>query len=362
MERDKDQTISDSNPMGTDGFEFVEFAVKDTRPLGELFESLGFVKTAYHRSKNIALYGQGAINFLVNGESNSFASQFFEKHGESACSFAIRVADAEYAYQRALKLGARPGPSDGDLEALGIPAIMGIGGSLLYFVDRYKNHESIYDTAFHPIITEKKVESGHSIHELDHLTHNVYRGNMDKWAGFYEKLFNFKEIRYFDIEGKLTGLKSRAMTSPCGKIRIPINESSDDKSQIEEYLTEYQGEGIQHIALASGNIYETVTAMKTGGVTFMTPPPEAYYDMLEDRIPWHNEDVEQMKSLGVLMDGAPTKNGGLLLQIFTETVVGPIFFEVIQRKGDEGFGEGNFKALFESMERDQIRRGVLKEG
>ncbi len=361
MKKQGQAVISDHNPMGTDGFEFIEFAASKSEQLERLFESLGFVAVAHHRSKNIVLYSQGNINFLVNAEPDSFASQFYEKHGISACSFALRVADSKYAYKRAIKLGAKPGPSDGHLDDLGIPAIVGIGGSLLYFVDRYQDEESIYHSEFLPFISEKKIHSNLSVFELDHLTHNVYRGNMDHWAGFYEKLFNFKEIRYFDIEGKLTGLKSKAMTSPCGKIRIPINESSDDKSQIEEYLKQYQGEGIQHIALTSDDIYATVEAMKSIGVKFMTPPPDTYYDMLSERLPWHEEDVSRMKSLGILMDGAPTENGGLLLQIFTETVIGPIFFEIIQRKGDEGFGEGNFKALFESMERDQIRRGVLKE-
>ena len=220
---------------------------------------------------------------------------------------------------------------------------------------------SLYEDEFIPLPGVDQNPEGVGLTFIDHLTHNVERGNMDKWAGFYEDLFNFREIRYFDIEGKLTGLKSRAMTSPCGKIRIPINESSDDKSQIEEYLQQYKGEGIQHIALNSVNIYDSIGQMRSAGTAFLTPPPDTYYEMLHERLPWHQENVEQMKQCAILMDGAPTKEGGLLLQIFTETNIGPIFFEVIQRKGDEGFGEGNFKALFESMERDQIRRGVLQE-
>jgi 4-hydroxyphenylpyruvate dioxygenase len=199
--------------------------------------------------------------------------------------------------------------------------------------------------------------TGAGLTRIDHLTHNVFRGRMDHWARFYENLFNFREIRYFDIEGQMTGLKSRAMTSPDGKIRIPLNESSDDKSQIAEYLEVYKGEGIQHVALATDDIYSTVVALRARGIPFAEKPPDSYYEMLSERLPGHGEPVDEMKVLGILADGSG--RGGLLLQIFTTTLIGPIFFEIIQRKGDEGFGEGNFKALFESMERDQIRRGVL---
>ena len=242
---------------------------------------------------------------------------------------------------------------------LNIPAIHGIGDSLIYFVDRYGDH-TIYDVDFRPVEGTVRSPKGVGLLEVDHLTHNVFQGRMDVWAGFYEKLFNFREIKYFDIEGKLTGLKSKAMTSPCGKIRIPIIESSDDKSQIAEYLAAYNGEGIQHIALSTGDVYATVESLMGLGTRFMAPPPDTYYEMLETRLPGHGEDVARLKRNGILNDGAPTKDGGLLLQIFTETVIGPIFFEIIQRKGDDGFGEGNFRALFESIEADQIRRGVLK--
>jgi len=242
---------------------------------------------------------------------------------------------------------------------LNIPAIKGIGGSLIYLVDRY-SEQSIYDVDFVP--TGKGMlrrPAGVGLLEVDHLTHNVYRGRMDAWAGFYETLFNFREIRYFDIEGKLTGLHSRAMTSPCGRIRIPINESADDKSQIEEYLTAYRGEGIQHIALATDDIHATVEALRDRGIAFMDPPPDHYYAAVDERLPAHGEDLGRLQKNAILIDGAPTEGGGRLLQIFTRTVIGPIFFEIIQRKGDEGFGEGNFKALFEAMEQDQIRRGEL---
>ncbi len=351
--------ITEANPAGTCGFEFVEYTAEDTAALGRLFEQLGFRAVARHRSKAVTLYRQNGVNFIVNQEPDSFAQAFARAHGPSACAMAFRVADAGKAVRRAAGLGAEPfegriGPME-----LNIPAIKGIGGSLIYLVDRFAA-PSIYDIDFMPIADADPAPAGVGLTLVDHLTHNVRRGRMDEWAGFYERLFNFREIRYFDIEGKLTGLKSRAMTSPCGLIRIPINESADDKSQIEEYLAAYKGEGIQHIALATEDIYSTVEALNARGVPMMDPPPEAYYDAVDERLPGHGEDLDRLKALGILIDGAP--GGGRLLQIFTKTVIGPIFFEIIQRKGDEGFGEGNFQALFEAIERDQLDRGVLDAG
>jgi 4-hydroxyphenylpyruvate dioxygenase len=350
--------ITDANPMGTDGFEFVEYTAPDPRQLGALFETMGFRAVARHRSKDVTLYRQGEINFIVNAEPDSFAQAFAKVHGPSVCAIAFRVADAAAAYKRAVELGAKGVPGTGGPMELNIPAIQGIGGSLIYLVDRYGDH-SIYDVDFEYFEGEDAAPAGAGLVTIDHLTHNVHRGRMNEWSDFYTKLFNFREIRYFDIEGKLTGLRSRAMTSPCGKIRIPINESADDKSQIEEYLRAYKGEGIQHIALGTEDIYTTIERLRDLGVEFLDPPPDTYYEMLAERLPGHGEDVERLKRDHLLIDGAP--GGGLLLQIFTKTVIGPIFFEVIQRKGDEGFGEGNFRALFESIERDQIKRGVLQE-
>lgn len=351
--------MTDTNPMGTDGFEFVEYTAPDTTALAQLFETMGFTAVARHRSKDVTLYRQGEINFIINAEPDSFAQSFARVHGPSSCAIAFRVKDAAAAFRRALSLGAKPFEGRVGPMELNIPAIHGIGDSLIYLVDRY-GEDTIYDVDFRPLPGAEQNPAGAGLTTIDHLTHNVYRGRMDIWSGFYEKLFNFREIRYFDIEGKLTGLKSKAMTSPCGKIRIPINESSDDKSQIQEYLEAYRGEGIQHIALSTSDIYDTVAQLAKIGVTFMDPPPDTYYEMLPDRLPGHGEDIAALRKLGVLIDGAPTDDGGILLQIFTSTVIGPIFFEVIQRKGDEGFGEGNFRALFESIEQDQIKRGVLK--
>ncbi len=359
----KDDTpaaIDAVNPMGTDGFEFVEYTAPDPKALGALFESMGFTAVARHRSKDVTLYRQGDVNFVVNAEPDSFAQAFAKVHGPSACAMAFRVVDAAQAYRRALELGAKPVENRVGPMELNIPAIEGIGGSIIYLVDRYGRKGSIYDIDFVAVEGAERAPQGVGLTYVDHLTHNVHRGRMDVWAGFYEKLFNFKEIRYFDIEGKLTGLHSRAMTSPDGKIRIPINESADDKSQIEEYLKAYKGEGIQHIALGTDDIFATVEALRQKGVVFMDPPPDTYYEMVEQRVPGHGEDLERLKRNAILIDGAPTPDGGRLLQIFTSTVIGPIFFEIIQRKGDEGFGEGNFRALFESIEQDQIKRGVLQ--
>ncbi len=344
------------NPMGTDGFEFVEYTGPDPQQLGALFERMGFVAAARHRSKNVTLYKQGDVNFILNAEPESFAQAFARLHGPSVCAIAFRVKDAAYAYQRAISLGAKPVHGKVGPMELNIPAIEGIGGSLIYLVDRY-GEQTIYDVDFLPLSAERRFP-GVGLTGIDHLTHNVHRGRMELWAEFYERLFNFREIRYFDIEGQLTGLKSKAMTSPDGKIRIPINESADDKSQIAEYLEAYHGEGIQHIALGAAEIYRTVEALRGRGVSFMAVP-DTYYEAVDARLPGHGEDLARLKRDQILIDGAPEQ--GLLLQIFTDTVIGPIFFEIIQRKGNEGFGEGNFRALFESIERDQIRRGVLAE-
>ena len=344
-----------TNPMGTDGFEFVEYAAPDPTLLRSLFERLGFPVVARHRSKNVTLHSQGDINFVINAEPGSFGQQFAKLHGPSVCAMGFRVHDAAAAFERAISLGATPHKSAIGPMELNIPAIVGIGGSLIYFVDRY-GERNIYDVDFRPVMPEPLERAG--LMTIDHLTHNVHRGHMDKWTGFYETMFNFREIRYFDIEGKKTGLFSRALTSPCGKIRIPINESQDDKSQIEEYLREYRGEGIQHIALSTEDIYKTVDVLRGRGVAFQDTP-ETYYEGIKDRVAGHQENVEELRKRRILIDGSGAENEGILLQIFTANVIGPIFFEIIQRKGNQGFGEGNFKALFESIELDQIRRGVI---
>jgi 4-hydroxyphenylpyruvate dioxygenase len=346
--------MSIANPMKTDGFEFVEYAAPDPELLRNLFERMGLPVVARHRRKNVTLHNQGDINFIINAESDSFAQKFARQHGPCACAMAFRVSDAALAFERALQLGAQPGPTTAGPMELNIPSIVGIGGSLIYLVDRY-GERSIYDVDFVPVKAAAPVRrTGLSV--IDHLTHNVHRGNMNVWAEYYQRLFNFREIRYFEIEGKQTGLFSRALTSPCGKIRIPINESQDDKSQIEEYLREYQGEGIQHIALGCDDIYASVDALRANGVEFQDTPG-TYYDAISARIPRHEEPVDKLRERGILIDGS--LESGILLQIFTRNVIGPIFYEIIQRKGNQGFGEGNFRALFESIELDQKRRGVI---
>lgn len=343
---------TDANPMRTDGFEFVEYAAPDPEHLRRLFQKMGLPAVARHRSKDVTLHRQGDINFLINAEHDSFAQRFARAHGPCACAMAFRVADAAFAFARALELGAKPGPMTAGPMELNIPSIEGIGGSLIYLVDRY-GERTIYDVDFLPIPSSA---SDTGLARIDHLTHNVRRGNMNVWARYYEKLFNFREIRYFSIEGKETGLFSRALTSPCGKIRIPINESQDDKSQIEEYLTEYKGEGIQHIALGVHDIYQTVDALRSLGVEFQETPA-TYYEGVAARVAGHHENVSALERRGILIDGNAAS--GILLQIFTKNAIGPIFFEIIERKGNDGFGEGNFQALFESIELDQKRRGVI---
>ncbi|HJV25905.1 MAG TPA: 4-hydroxyphenylpyruvate dioxygenase [Aromatoleum sp.] len=350
------------NPMGLTGFEFVEFASPTPNVLEPLFEAMGFTLVAKHRSKDVVLYRQGKINFIINSEPKSIGAYFAAEHGPSACGMAFRVRDSHLAYRRALELGAQPVDIPTGPMELRLPAIKGIGGAPLYLIDRFKDGESIYDIDFRFVEGVDRHPAGHGLKLIDHLTHNVYRGRMSYWAGFYERLFNFREIRYFDIKGEYTGLTSKAMTAPDGKIRIPLNEeSSQGSGQIEEFLMRFNGEGIQHVALLTDDLLATVDKLRAADVPLMTAPPATYYEMLDERLPGHGEDAAALQSRAILLDG--TTEGGkrrLLLQIFSECVLGPVFFEFIQRKGDEGFGEGNFKALFESLERDQIRRGVLK--
>jgi 4-hydroxyphenylpyruvate dioxygenase len=400
------------NPMGLMGFEFVEFASPTPNLLEPLFEKLGFSLVARHRSKDVVLYRQGDINFIVNREPKSLAGYFAAEHGPSACALAFRVRDSHKAYARALDLGAQPievptGPME-----LRLPAIKGIGGAPLYLIDRFEDGKSIYDIDFEWLPGAERHPRGHGLRVIDHMTHNVYRGRMAYWAGFYEKLFNFRQIRYFDIKGEYTGLTSKAMTAPDGLIRIPLNEeASKTTGQIEEFLMAFNGEGIQHIALLTDDITASLDSLQMAGVPMMTAPNDVYYEMLDERLPGHGQDVPALKARGILVDGSTTDDGPplggepprgaergrepvpahgrtpreaagpaspavdgaagdsgakssgkkrLLLQIFSQTVLGPVFFEFIQRKGDEGFGEGNFKALFESMERDQLRRGVIQ--
>ena len=349
------------NPMGLMGFEFVEFASPTSGVLEPVFRKLGFGEVARHRSKDVSLYRQGEINFIINREPKSVGSYFAAEHGPSACGLAFRVRDAHKAYARALERGAQPiDVPTGPME-LRLPAIKGIGGAPLYLIDRFEDGRSIYDIDFEFIAGAERHPKGHGLKVIDHLTHNVYRGRMAYWAEFYERIFNFREMRYFDIKGEYTGLTSRAMTAPDGKIRIPLNEeASRSTGQIEEFLMKYNGEGIQHLALLSDDLPKTVDSLRKAGVPLMTPPPATYYEMLDERLPGHGENAAQLQARGILLDGS-TEGGNkrLLLQIFSETLLGPVFFEFIQRKGDDGFGEGNFKALFESMERDQLRRGVL---
>ncbi|EJT06015.1 4-hydroxyphenylpyruvate dioxygenase [Rhizobium sp. CCGE 510] len=352
--------ITADNPAGTDGFEFVEFAHLEPEKLSELFTRMGYVAVARHKVKDITVWRQGDINYVVNAEPGTHAARFVAKHGPCAASMAWRVVDAKHAFDHAVSKGATP--YEGDDKLLDVPAITGIGGSLLYFVETYGAKGSAYDAEFDWLAERNPQPEGIGFYYLDHLTHNVFRGNMDKWWAFYRNLFNFKQIHFFDIDGRITGLVSRAITSPCGKIRIPLNESKDDTSQIEEYLKKYRGEGIQHIAVGTEDIYGATDRLADNGLRFMPGPPETYYDMSYERVNGHSEPIERMKKHGILIDGEGVVNGGMtkiLLQIFSKTVIGPIFFEFIQRKGDEGFGEGNFRALFESIEADQIKRGVI---
>jgi 4-hydroxyphenylpyruvate dioxygenase len=363
IQQDEDDKMADlfENPMGLMGFEFVEFAAPVAGVLEPVFERMGFCHVARHRSKDVDLYRQGHINFIINREPHSAAWYFAAEHGPSACGMAFRVKNAKQAYALALANGAQPMDMPVGPMELRLPAIKGIGGAPLYLIDRFEDGQSIYDIDFDFLPDVERHPVGHGLQIIDHLTHNVYRGRMAYWSAFYARIFNFREIRYFDIKGEYTGLTSKAMTAPDGMIRIPLNEEANGKSgQIEEFLMQFNGEGIQHIALLSEDLLATLDSMKKAGVPLMTAPSASYYEMLEGRLPNHGEDVTALQMRGVLLDGV-SKEGErrLLLQIFSQTLLGPVFFEFIQRKGDDGFGEGNFKALFESIERDQLRRGVI---
>jgi 4-hydroxyphenylpyruvate dioxygenase len=351
------------NPMGLCGFEFVEFTAPEKGILEPVFKSLGFIKVAQHRSKDVHVWRQGEINLIANYEPNTPASYYGAEHGPSACAMGFRVRDAQAAYALALKKGAQPVDVGSGFSELRLPAIKGIGGAIIYLIDRFEEGSSIYDIDFNYLEGVERKPFGCGFNIIDHLTHNVYKGRMDFWAKYYEDLFNFREIRFFDIKGEYTGLVSRALTAPDGLIRIPLNEEKSEKvGQIEEYLREYKGEGIQHIAFSCDDLIGCWDRLKEAGVPFMSPPPETYYEMLDERLTGHGEPIQELKSRGILLDG--TTDGDeprLLLQIFSEKSIGPIFFEFIQRKKDEGFGEGNFKALFKSIERDQLRRGLLNE-
>jgi 4-hydroxyphenylpyruvate dioxygenase len=354
------QVTTFENPQGVDGFEFVEFAAPDPALLHDLFPRLGFAKVAVHKTRRVSLYRQGDCNFLVNEEPDSFAADFAARHGPCACGFAIRFSRPAAEVQRtALANGAKLVDHRPETLALQVPSIEGIGGAALYLIDRYGSAGEVYDAQFDWLPGAERRPRGFGLTFVDHLTHNLYFGNMQQWSDYYERLFNFREIKYFDIKGAKTGLVSKAMTAPDGLVRIPLNESSDAKSQINEYLDEYKGEGIQHVALFTDDIYATVEAMRAQGVAFLDTP-DTYYEVIDQRIPGHGEDVPRLRKNKLLID-ADTEDTGkkLLLQIFTQNVIGPIFFEIIQRKGNEGFGNGNFQALFESIERDQMRRGVL---
>jgi len=353
------QPVQFENPMGVDGFEFVEFAAPEARLLHDLFPRLGFTPVARHKQRRITLYRQGDCNFLINEEPNSFAATFAAKHGPCACGFAIRFSkSAGQVREQALAKGGEAIDALESTKAVDVPVIKGIGGSMLYLVDRYADKGEIYAGEFEYLPGVDRHPKGFGLTFVDHLTHNLYFGNMEKFADFYHKLFNFREIRYFDIKGAKTGLISKAMTAPDGMVRIPLNESNDPKSQINEYLDEYKGEGIQHIALFTNNIYSTVEAMRAAGVEFLDTP-DAYFEMIDERVPNHGEDVPRLAKNKILIDADRETKKKLLLQIFTQNCIGPVFFEIIQRKGNEGFGEGNFQALFESIERDQMKRGVL---
>ncbi|MGM0558282.1 MAG: 4-hydroxyphenylpyruvate dioxygenase [Myxococcota bacterium] len=345
--------VSETNPLGLHGIDFVEFSSPNPGNLDEIFTALGFSLLKQHTDKAIDYYSQNDIHFFVNREDEGFAADFRDEHGPSICSMGFRVEDAQAAFDTAVSRGAKPVGDDVATD-LDLPAIWGIGDSLVYFVDQWGEGETFIETRFDEHENPTDVESKGFL-RIDHLTNNVYQGTKQEWANFYKDVFGFREIRFFDIKGKKTGLTSYALASPCGTFSLPINESSDEKSQIEEYLNEYGGPGIQHLALLTNDLLDSLDAMEGGPIDTLDID-SGYYEEVFDRVPNVVEDHDRIEHHDVLVDG---DEDGYLLQIFTKNIIGPIFFELIQRKNHKSFGEGNFQALFESIERDQEKRGVL---
>ena len=342
------------NPIGLKGIEFMQLTTRDAAYVEDVLKRFGFSKLMKHRDKPLYYFRQNDIHVLVNHGETGFERAFAEQHGHSICAMGWRVENAERAYEEAIKRGAQPfNPGKMGVCDFTLPAIYGIGDSLIYFVDDYTDRAYLRAEGFEALPTPDLVEDKGFLF-IDHLTNNVYKGTMAYWADFYKEIFGFTEVRYFDIKGQKTGLTSFALKSPCGTFSIPINEGNESKSQIEEYLREYHGAGIQHVALATENLLASLDRLN--GTIPTLDIGENYYEEAFQRVPQVTEDRDHIRRHQVLVDGDAE---GYLLQIFTKNLFGPIFFEMIQRKNHHAFGEGNFKALFESIERDQARRGVL---
>lgn len=338
------------NPLGLNGIEFVEFSSAQPNELHKLFIDFGFSKIARHSTQDIDLYRQGSIVMLLNRQPKSFGDQFQKMHGPSISAMGWRFNNPQKAYEEALARGARA-CTTGDYrksDGLPVPAIYGIGDSLIYFVEA--NQPIGFTKLQDPTIVPEK---GFLL--IDHLTNNVFKGTMQEWATFYKQIFGFEEVRYFDIKGKKTGLTSYALRSPCGQFCIPINEASEAKSQINEFLEEYHGPGVQHLAFLTRDLTTSIQKLKGTSIETLDIAP-GYYEKAFKRVPQVKEDRGLIQDLNILVDG---DSEGYLLQIFTKKLVGPIFIELIQRENHLSFGEGNFQALFDSIERDQEKRGVL---
>lgn len=343
------------NPCGIDGVEFIEFASTETTFFDTLFARWGFTSVARNADKAVQLFRQNKINFVTNCEPGTFAHQFAQQHGPSISATGFRFKNAKEAFKIAVERGARPYTGDAKTKAYhDLPAVYGIGDSLIYFVDD-QNAAQLYQQAF-AVGYDQPRPKGFGFEMVDHFTNNVPVGEMQKWCDFYTQVFGFRETRFFDVRGEKTGLISKVMRSPCSKFAVPINEPTDKKSQIQEYLNEYKGSGIQHLAMITKDILVTLKDLQAKEVEFLTPPPTTYYQMLSQRVPNITEDLQRLEKNAVLVDG---DHDGYLLQIFSKNIIGPIFFEVIQRKNHHEFGEGNFQALFDAIERDQSERGYL---
>lgn len=348
--------MSSKNPLNMNGIAFVEFSTDHPQKMEKLFYDFGFSKVAKHGDKNIDLFLQNRIVFLLNYEKKSFAHKFQSSHGPSICSMGWRVKNAQKALEEAVKRGAREAKNVDYFEnGKAVPAIYGIGDSLIYFIDHEETEKFAYKRIGFELLQDPVIQQDKGFLLIDHLTNNVYKGTMQKWATFYKEIFGFEEVRYFDIRGKKTGLTSYALRSPCGTFCIPINEADEAKSQINEYLEEYKGPGVQHLAFLTKDLLKSIRALESTEIKTLDIEPN-YYKNVFTRVPNVKEDKKEIERLNVLVDG---DEEGYLLQIFTKNLVGPIFVELIQRQNHLSFGEGNFQALFDSIERDQMKRGVL---
>lgn len=349
--------------LGIRGIDHIEFAVSNLEAASQLYTRLGFEKIASReisqRQLKTFLFGQGKIRVMVTQSAlkTDPVAQYVQLHGDGVMAIGFSCDNAvtalELTVSRGADLHASPKRIEREFGTVEKASIKAMGDVALTFIHRTGE---LFDEGFdNPVSYDP---TGFGLQKIDHITINVEKGKMKSWAQFFEKVLGLKNTRFFDIHTEKTGLYSFVMESPDGCVKMPINEPTEDASQIQEFLNINHGPGVQHIALSTVSLIDSLNALRRSGVLFLEVP-DTYYDAVPKRVPDLREDLSQLQSLGILADG---DSKGYLLQIFSQNLVGPFFYEFIQREGNDGFGEGNFRALFEAIERDQIRRGILRTG